>query len=100
PAARWDSTKHAVTKRPIGRAARMRVTRKPEEIDANQNAGEKSQRRQGECPAEAATPVGRAGRGGRLGPAAPGTGGEQDVGVHSLAQLAEPRQPPRNPGGR
>ena len=36
----------------------MRATRKLEEIDANQNSGEKSQRRQYECSAEAATAVG------------------------------------------
>src|SRR5438477_2934696 len=63
-------------------------------IDADQNAGEKSQPRQDECSAEAATAVGGAGRGGRLGPAAAGPGGEQDVGVHPLAQPAEPGEPP------
>jgi hypothetical protein len=44
----------------------------PEEIDADQNAGEESQRRQGECSAEAATAIGEACRGGRLGSARPG----------------------------
>jgi hypothetical protein len=34
-----------------------RHTQHPEEIDADQNAGENSQRRQGECSAEAATAV-------------------------------------------
>jgi chromatin remodeling complex protein RSC6 len=34
----------------------MRAARQLEEIDANQNAGEKSQRRQDECSAEALQP--------------------------------------------
>ena len=43
PASRWDNTKDALTKR-RRQGSPMRATRKPEEIDANQNAGEKSQR--------------------------------------------------------
>jgi upstream activation factor subunit UAF30 len=50
-----------------------------EEIDGDQNAGEKGQRSQSECSAEAATAVGGAGRGDRLGPATPGPGGEQNL---------------------
>lgn len=39
-----------------------------EEINADENAGEEVQRRQGKCPAEATPALGGAARGGRLGP--------------------------------
>src|SRR5947209_20193471 len=79
----------------------MRATpQAPEEIHADQNARKKGQRRQGECSAEAAPAVGGAGRGGGLGARAPGPGGEQDLGLHPLAQPAEPGEPPRDPRRR
>src|SRR5438876_10111208 len=77
-----------------------RTTGQMEEINADENAGEEVQRRQGKCPAEATPALGGADRGGRLGPASAGTSSEQGLGIHPLAQPAEPGEPPRNPGRR
>jgi hypothetical protein len=77
----------------------------PEEIDADQDAGEEGiskgrQGRQGERAAEAAAALARAGRGDRIGTSVTRRGGEQGVGLHQDAQPAEPREPPRDPGRR
>src|ERR1700731_4235405 len=58
------------------------------------------QQGQAECAAKAATTVGGTGCGGGHEPPPPGRGGEQNLGVHPLAQPAEPGEPPRDPGGR